>query len=125
MAHLNVQPRPTPAERAGEHPRIEVDEQLADLASMIEEWVSHYQNWELQLREGYVFGRANNVEAKLIYVNGEQTSTFSFRLEQLEMVDHLGGELVMRFEEKDGICKLARLGTNGLDIELHHILTFT
>lgn len=34
-------------------------------------------------------------------------------------------ELVLRFEEKDGIAKMARLTANGLDVELFHILTFT
>ena len=45
--------------------------------------------------------------------------------DQLDAVDDLGGELVLRFEEDDGIAKLARLTSSGLDVELFHILTFT
>ena len=32
---------------------------------------------------------------------------------------------MLRFVERDGIAKLARLNENGLDVELFHILTFT
>ena len=28
-------------------------------------------------------------------------------------------------EERDGIAKLARYAATGIDVELHHILTFT
>ena len=56
---------------------------------------------------------------------GEQTSSLQFRLEQLEAADDTGQELVLRFEEKDGITKLATLTATGLDVELFHILTFT
>jgi hypothetical protein len=55
----------------------------------------------------------------------EQTTALSFRLDQLDTADDLGGELVLRFEENDGIAKLARLTSNGVDVELFHILTFT
>jgi hypothetical protein len=48
-----------------------------------------------------------------------------FRLDQLEAADATGDELVLRFEERDGIARLARLTENGLDVELFHILTFT
>jgi hypothetical protein len=34
-------------------------------------------------------------------------------------------EFLLVFEERDGIAKTARLTTNGLDVELFHILTFT
>ena len=122
---MTVQPRPTPAERADETIQIEVDEALTVFAATLEDWVAPRQNWELQLREGHESGRANNIEARLIYVAGEQTTALSFRLDQLETADDLGGELVLRFEEKDGIAKLARLTSNGLDVELFHILTFT
>jgi hypothetical protein len=125
MATMTVQPRPTPAERADETIQIEVDEALSVFAATLEDWVSPRQNWELQLREGHDNGRANNIEARLLYVAGEQTTALSFRLDQLETADDLGGELVLRFEEKDGIAKLARLTSNGLDVELFHILTFT
>ena len=67
----------------------------------------------------------NNVEARLLFVAGEQTSSLLFRLEQLDAVEDTGQELVLRFEERDGIAKLARCTSTGLDVELHHILTFT
>ena len=57
------------------------------------------QAWELTLREGH--------------------------LDQLDRVDGTGQEVVLLFEERDGIAKLARLTANGLDVELFHILTFT
>ena len=122
---MTVQPRPTPAERANETIQVEVDEALTVFAATLEDWVAPRQNWELQLREGHDSGRSNNIEARLVYVAGEQTTAFSFRLEQLDAADDLGGELMLRFEEQDGIAKLARLTSNGLDVELFHILTFT
>ena len=125
MATMRVDPRPTPAERADERMEIEVDEALTVLAATLEDWVTPRQQWELQLREGHDSGRVNNVEARLLYVNGEQTSTLSFRLDQLEAADDVGPELVLRFEEQDGITKLARLDANGLHVALFHILTFT
>jgi hypothetical protein len=125
MATMTVQPRPTPAERANETIQVEVDEALTVFAATLEDWVAPRQSWELQLREGHDSGRANNIEARLVYVAGEQTTALSFRLEQLDTADDLGGELVLRFEEEDGIAKLARLTSNGLDVELFHILTFT
>jgi hypothetical protein len=125
MATMRVDPRPTPAERADERIVVEVDEALTVLAATLEDWAAPRQQWELQLREGHDFGRANNVEARLLYVNGEQTSTLSFRLDQLEAADDVGEELVLRFEERDGIAKLARLDAHGLHVELFHILTFT
>jgi hypothetical protein len=33
--------------------------------------------------------------------------------------------VVLVFEEQDGISKTARLTSNGLDVELFHILTYT
>jgi hypothetical protein len=125
MATMTVQPRPTPAERANETIQVEVDEALTVFAATLEDWVAPRQSWELQLQEGHDSGRANNIEARLVYVAGEQTTALSFRLEQLDTADDLGGELVLRFEEEDGIAKLARLRSNGLDVELFHILTFT
>jgi hypothetical protein len=125
MATMTVQPRPTPAERADETIQIEVDEAVTVFAATLEDWVAPRQNWELQLREGHDNGRANNIEARLLYVAGEQTTALSFRLDQLDTADDLGGELVLRLEEQDGIAKLARLTANGLDVELFHILTFT
>ena len=125
MTTLHVLPRDTPAERAADELTVEVDEDLTVLASILEDWVTPRQSWELELREGHEFGKANNVEARLLYVQGEQTSSLSFRLEQLETADDAGQELVLRFEERDGIAKLARLTANGLDLELFHILTYT
>ena len=125
MATLTVQPRPTPEERADVEVEVEVDEDLTIFASTLDDWITFRQGWELALQEGHDFGRANNVEARLLFAQGEQTSTLVFRLEQLAAADDTGEELVLRFEEEDGIAKLARLRANGLDIELFHILTFT
>ena len=125
MATIHVLPRQTPAERDSDQLTIEVDEDLTVLASILEDWVAPRQNWELELREGHEFGRPNNVEARLLYVNGEQTSSLLFRLQQLEIAQDTGAELMLRFEERDGIAKLALLSANGLDLELFHILTFT
>ena len=125
MTTLTVQPRPTPEERADRPVEVEVDEQLTDFAEAIGDWVAPRHSWEFRLREGHDFGRANNVEAQVLFAAGEQTSSLSFRLDQLDGADDTGQELVLRFEERDGIAKLARLTSNGLDLELHHILTFT
>jgi hypothetical protein len=125
MTTMSVRPRPTPEERAEVDVDVEVDEDLSVLAATIEDWVGYRQGWELTLHEGHDFGRANNVEARLLLAAGEQTSTLVFRLDQLDAATDTGEELVLRFEEHDGIAKLARLRTNGLDFELFHILTFT
>jgi hypothetical protein len=125
MPTLEVQPRPTPAERAETEAAIDVDEMLAGFAESIDEWVTPRQAWELTLHEGHDFGRANNVEARLLFVAGEQTSSLSFRLDQLARIDDTGEQLVLIFEEASGIAKLARCTSNGLSVELFHILTFT
>ena len=125
MATMTVQPRPTPAERADETIQVDVDEALTVFAATIEDWVTPRQEWTLQLREGHDNGRENNVEAQILYVQGEQTSGLTFLLDQLDAADDLGYELVLRFEERDGIAKIAHLRANGLDVELFHILTFT
>ena len=125
MATLNVLPRPTPQERADVSVDVEVNEDLTVLAATIEEWVFHRQGWEQALVEGHDFGRANNVEARLLFAQGEQTSTLVFRLDQLESVDDTGEELVLRLAEEDGVAQLVRMRANGLDVELFHILTFT
>jgi len=122
---MSVSPRNTPAERDDERIDVEVDEAMTVLAATLEDWAAARGDWEFELREGYDFGRANNVEARLMYVDGTQTSSLSFRLEQLETADDTGQELVLRFEETDGVAKLARLTANGLSVELHHILTYT
>jgi hypothetical protein len=122
---LEVYPRDTPAERADTLVAVDVDDELGILAATLEDWVTPRASWELALREGTEYGRTNNVEARLLVVAGEQTSSLSFRLDQLEAADDTGETLVLRFEERDGIAKLARLGSNGLDVELFHILTYT
>ena len=47
------------------------------------------------------------------------------RVSELRVETVVPAELVLRFEERDGIAKLARLTANGLEVELFHILTFT
>jgi hypothetical protein len=125
MTTMQVRPRPTPEERAKVEVDVEVDEDLSVFAATIEDWVGYRQAWELTLHEGHDFGRANNVEARLLFAAGEQASTLVFRLDQLDDATDTGEELVLRFEERDGIAKLARLAAGGLEVELHHILTFT
>ena len=125
MATIQVLPRPTPEERADRDVEVEVDEALTVYAATIEDWVAPRRDWEFTLHEGHDFGKANNVEARLLFVAGEQTSSLSFRLEQLDRVEDFGEELRLAFEESDGIAKVARLTPTGLELELFHILTFT
>ena len=125
MATLRVEARPTPDEQAGDRISVEVEEALTVFAATLEDWAAARRPWGLQLREGHESGRWNNVEVRLHYVEGEQTSTLSFRLDQLEAVGDVGEELVLRFEERDGVAKLARLDEHGLHVELFHILAFT
>ena len=125
MPTLQVQPRDTPAERADTPVQVEVDEPLSVHAAVIEDWIAPRQNWEFTLREGHEFDRANNVEGRILFVAGEQTSSLLFRLDQLDAADDTGFELLLRFEETDGIAKLARLTSTGLELELFHILTYT
>jgi len=122
MPTLRVQPRPTPEERADVPPEVEVDEELADFAAALEDWVATRDMWELRLRQGHDFGRRNNVEAELVFAAGEQTSTVSFRLEQVDGVDETSSDLVLRLEERDGFAKLVRLSVEGLAVELFHIV---
>jgi hypothetical protein len=125
MATLSVLPRPAPEERSEVSVDVEVDEDLTVHAATIEEWVSHRQGWEAALVEGHDFGRPNNVEMRLLFALGEQTSTLVVRLDQLDAVEDTGEELVLRVAERNGVAQLARLRANGLDVELFHILTFT
>jgi hypothetical protein len=125
MPTIEVKPRPTPEERADTEAAIDVDDELALYAERIEEWVTPRQPWEFTLHEGHDFGRANNVEGRLLFVEGEHTASLSFRLDQLASLDDTGEQLVLIFEEDEGIAKLARCSANGLDVELFHILTFT
>jgi hypothetical protein len=125
MATIEVLPRQTPEERADAPVHVEIDEELTVYAATIEDWTAPRQEWEFTLHEGHDFGRANNVEGRLLFVSGTQTSTVLFRLDQLDACDDIGSELVLRFEEKDGIAKLVRCTSNGIDVELFHILTYT
>jgi hypothetical protein len=125
MPTLAVQPRPTPEERVDVQSEIDVDEDLAVFATTIEDWVAPRQVWEFTLHEGTDFGKPNNVEGRLLVSSGDLTSSFAFRLDQLVRVDDTGEECVLVFEEAEGIAKLARLRSNGLEIELSHILTYT
>ena len=65
---MQVQPRPTPEERAGDEIQVEVDEAIAVHVEIIEDWTAPRQNWEFIAREGHDFGRANNVEGELLFV---------------------------------------------------------
>lgn len=125
MPTLEVQPRATPEERASTPVPIDVEDIVAELAETIEAWTEPRQNWEFTLQEGHDFGRTNNVEGRLLFAAGEQTSSLLFRLDQLDVVDDVMDALVLQFEERDGICKLARCTANGLTLELFHILTYT
>jgi hypothetical protein len=125
MTTLEVLPRPTPEERDDTLVEVPVDERFTELVAVIEDWVTPRQSWEFTLHEGHDFGRANNVEGRLVFAQGEQTSSVSFRLDQLETADEVLDELVLRFEEQDGISKAARLAANGVHVEFSHILTFT
>lgn len=104
---------------------IDVDEALTILAQTIEEWTAPRQSWDFTLHEGHEFGRTNNVEGRLLFVGGEHTCTITFRLDQLDRADDVGGALVLILEERDGVASLVRAQEHGLDVELHHILTFT
>jgi hypothetical protein len=125
MPTIEVMPRPTPEERTGTEAQVDVDDDLAAYAEQIEDWTAPRQPWEFTLHEGHDFGRPNNVEGRLLFVGGEQTSSLSFRLDQLARLEDTGEQLVLVFEEADGIAKLARCTATGFDVELHHILTFT
>ncbi len=125
MPTIEVRPRPTPEERSEVAVEIEVDEDLTVLATTIEDWATPRQEWDFTLREGTEFGKPNNVEGRLTLAQGEQLSSLAFRLDQLTRADDTGEELVLVFEEADGIAKLARARSNGLELELFHILTFT
>lgn len=125
MPTIEVQPRQTPEERAFEAVEVEIEQEFRDHAEIIDDWCAPRQSWDFQLREGHDFGRTNNVEGRLMFVSGELSSSLAFRVEQLERADDFGDELVLRFEEREGIAKTARLTANGLEVELFHILTAT
>jgi hypothetical protein len=119
---LRVEPRDTPAERADEPVEIEISDDLAVLSDQLEEWVAPMAHWELSFRQGHDFDRPDNVEARLLFVAGEQTSSLVFRLEQLDSIQEFERELWLTFEEDEGIAKAVHLTPFGLDVELHHIV---
>jgi len=125
MATIQVQPRPTPAERSETPVHVEIDEAIAVFIETIEDWVGPRSDWEFVVREGTEFGKANNVEGWLLYVSGTQTSSVLFRFDQIDRADGMQEDLVLTFEERDGIAKVARCTSNGFDVELFHILTYT
>jgi hypothetical protein len=125
MAKLGVQPRPTPGERHDGDVEVPVGEDLTVVADSLESWTDGRPGWTFTLRQGHDFGRTDNVEAVLLVAAGEQTSSLTFRLDQVDAVEEMGNDLVIRLEESDGIAKTARLTDTGLDVEFFHILTTT
>ena len=124
MPTLEVQPRPTPEERADGPVKVNVTDPIAELAETVEDWVEHRPEWEFTLHEGHDFGRADNVEGRLLYVSGETTSSLLFRFDQLDGAEDIMDALVLG--SRSGRDLLARsLGRNGLEVELFHILTYT
>jgi hypothetical protein len=77
MARLLVQPRETPAERAGEPVEIEVDDGFSAYAALLEDRVTPCQGWELMLREGHVLEEEDGI-AKLarLTANGLDVELF-------------------------------------------------
>ena len=122
MATVQVQPRETPAERADAPVEIELDDDLSVLADQLEEWVAPLEHWELQLREGHDFDRPNNVEARFLFTGASGTSSLVFRLDQIDSIQELDGELWLTFDEREGIAKAVHLARHGLDVELFHIV---
>ena len=121
MASLRVQPRETPGERADEAVEVELAEELALFADQLEEWAAAKEHWELLFRQGHDFGRADNVEARLLFVGADHTCSISFRLDQIETVQEFEQELWLTLDEREGIAKAVHLAPLGLDVELHHI----
>ena len=122
MATLTVQPRETPAERAGTPVEIELDDDLSALANQLEEWVTPLARWELQLREGHDFGRPNNVEARLLFTGAEGTASVLFRLDQVDSIQELERERWLILDTQAGIGKAIYLSPEGLDVELFHVV---
>jgi hypothetical protein len=119
---LRVEPRDTPGERAEDPVEVEVSDDLALFADQLEEWAALMEHWELAFRQGHDFGRPDNVEVRLLFAAGEQTSSLTFRLEQLESAQEFERELWLPLEADDGISKAVHLTPFGLDVELHHIV---
>jgi hypothetical protein len=121
VANLRVQPRETPGERAFDPVEVEVAEELAVYADQLEEWVAGKEFWELAFRQGHDFGRADNVEVRLLFVGGEHTCSITFRLDQVDTVQEFELELWLTLDEREGIATAVHLSPLGLDVELHHI----
>lgn len=121
MATIEVQPRDTPAERSDASVRVEVEEVFSDHASIIEDWVEPRQAWTVTLREGHDFGRANNVEARLLFTGPGHTCSLTFRLDQLDRIQVFDRELWLTLDERDGVARAAHLAPTGLDVELFHL----
>ncbi len=123
MPTLRVEPRDTPGERAQDSVEVELADDLAALVDQLEEWAATAaaEHWELAFRQGHDFGRADNVEARLLFVGGDHTCSLSFRLDQLESIQKFEQGLWLTLDEQDGIAKAAHLSPLGLDVELHHI----
>jgi hypothetical protein len=119
---LRVEPRDTPGERADEPVEIEIAEDVAVYTDQLEEWAATMEHWELAFRQGHDFGRPDNVEARLLFVGGDHTCSLTFRLDQLESVQHFERELWLTLDERDGIGQAVHLTPLGLDVELHHIV---
>jgi hypothetical protein len=125
MARIAVQARPKQTKPKQPTVEIEIDDGLTVHLTTIEDWVQYRTTWEFTLHEGHLIGSRNNVEAHLVYVDGEETSSLRFRLDQLDSADDLMGTLQLRFEERDEIAKAAWLTSNGLDVELFHVVFST
>ena len=121
MAQLRVEPRETPGERADTQVEIEIDDALATHAATLEEWTDAAESWQMVLRQGHDFGRADNVEARLLFVGGDHTCSITLRLDQIETVQELDQELWLTVDSRDGISTAVHLAPHGLDVELHHV----
>ena len=122
MASITVQPRATPAERAGTPVEVELDDALSVLAMELEEWVAPLTHWELQLREGHEFDRPGNVEARLLFTGADHTCSALFRLDQVDSIQEVDRDLWLVLEDREGIAKGLHLAPNGLDVELFHLV---
>jgi hypothetical protein len=125
VATIEVNHRPTSAERRDASVDVLVHKGLTVHAETLEDRVAPWQASELGLRKGTDLGPANNVQAVRSFVIGEQASSPAFRLGQLDSVQDLREELVLSFEERRGIAKTARRTGNAGDVDLFHILTHT
>jgi len=119
---LRVEPRDTPGERAEEPVEVEIADDLAVFADQLEEWAATAEHWELAFRQGHDFGRADNVEARLLFAGGDHTCSLTFRLDQVETLQAFERELWLTLEVTDGIGTGVHLAPAGLDVELHHIV---